>query len=142
MQVVLPFPIYILASCKYGWILTIWNSKYKDVILEPAKRCTYLVCICKYLTVFWYVFCQYVKLLHVFARIYATNTFACLKYVKIRAIRAKLTTIRAYTYTKYLQIHQLVFSYWKYVYWRYMIVHACIWQYMQASLNSRLLEWL
>jgi hypothetical protein len=36
----------------------------------------------------WYVFRQFMHVLHVFARNDATSTFSCLEYVQIRAIRA------------------------------------------------------
>ena len=82
----------------------------------------YIVCICKYINVFLLVFCQYMHVLHVYARIDATNTFACLKYLQIRAIRANTnqdTCIYVHQIrTKYVQIHQIVF--------------VCICQYMHV----------
>jgi hypothetical protein len=74
-----------------------------------------------YLQVFWtyfisilYVFCQYMYVLHVFARINATSIFPCLENLQIRAIRAdtdKDTCVYVHQiHTKYVRIHQFVYA--------------------------------
>ncbi len=80
----------------------------------------------------------------VFARINATNTFVLLeiglntcKYVQY----VQILTIRAYTYTKYIQVYQIVFAYWKYVYCTFMIVYTCIYLQQVAWVMGKLSVW-
>ena len=71
--------------------------------------------------------------LHVYARIDATSTFACLKYLQIRAIRAntnKDTCIYVHQIrTKYIEIHQVVYEH----IWWYMHVYDSISMYLLTA---------
>jgi hypothetical protein len=93
----------------------------------------YLQVFCTYFRSILYVFCQYMYVLHVFARIDATSTFPCFEYVQIRAIHAntdKDTCIYVHQIrTKYVQIHQIVFA----RIWWYMHVYDSICMYLISA---------
>ncbi len=95
------------------------HQKMSMFILETLKTCMYLVYICKYLAVFLYVLCQYMHVLHVFARMNAISTFACLEHVQMHAIRANTD------YNTCIYVHQIRTDISDCI-CTYMIIYACI----------------